>query len=91
MFHMTAAQWSHVKERVRAVRCRNWFVTGTAKKWAAANSIALEGLNFRNAADEGVWRFDCLVIKCIRFDYDFYQSLPKKAVEPKAAEPEVLE
>jgi hypothetical protein len=88
---MTPTQWSHVKERVKAVRCRSWFVTNTAKKWAAANNIALEGLNFRNAADEGVWRFDCLVIKCIGFDNDLYESWSNKAVEPKASATEVLE
>jgi hypothetical protein len=84
MFHMTPTQWNNVKERVKVIRCRNWFVLNTAKRWCAANDIALEGLNFRNAVDEGMWRFDCLVIKCIGFDYDFYQSLPKKGSGTKS-------
>lgn len=81
---MTVTQWCHVREPVRSKKCQKWFITGIAKKWAAANNIDLE--NFRDAVDQGRWRFDCLVIKCIGFDSTLYQTLANKVEEPVAPE-----
>lgn len=86
-FHMTVTQWYHVRETVRSKKCQKWFVTGIAKKWAAANNIDLE--NFRSAVDEGKWRFDCLVVKCIGFDTKLYQTLAKQVEAPAAPKTEV--
>jgi hypothetical protein len=74
---MTVKQWSNVDDRVKTLKTRYYMVKGAAKAWCLANGVDVR-TGFRQTVDEGKWRFDCLVIKCINFDANFYRELMKE-------------
>jgi hypothetical protein len=88
-FHMTPTQWRNVAERVKPKKLDPFWLRGTVKKWCEANKIKvcemntskMAGPRFLKALEKGEWRFDCLVIQCIGFDRDLYESL--KHVVPR--------
>lgn len=69
------AQWRNVAERVKARKLDHCWLTGHVKKWCEANGIQRASPRFLKALERGEWRFDCLVIQCIGFDRDLYESL----------------
>lgn len=71
---MTVAQWRNISDPVKVNKTRHRMIQGEARKWCHSNDIDIRG-GFRNAVDQGRWRFDCLVIECIDFDEDLYKHL----------------
>ena len=74
IFRMTLAQWMNICEPVKAEKTRHRMIEGEARKWCLANGVDMRG-GFRDAVDQGRWRFDCLVIQCIGFDQKLYERL----------------
>ena len=71
---MTVEQWENVSEAVKARRTNKYVVRGCARKWCNANNVDLE-TGFRGAVNEGRWKFDWVVIQCIGFNTQVYQTL----------------
>ena len=74
IFRMTRTQWRNISEPVKVEKTRHRTIEGEARKWCLANEVVMRG-GFRDAVDQGRWRFDCLVIQCIRFDEEIYKRL----------------
>lgn len=72
---MTPTQWANVAERVKPIKTHEYWIKKSAKKWCKANLIERASETFMKALECGHWRWDCLVIQCIGFDRDFYESL----------------
>ena len=74
IFRMTVAQWRNISDPVKANKTRHRMIEGEARKWCHSNGVDIRG-GFKDAVDQGRWRFDCLVIECIGFDEDLYKHL----------------
>ena len=72
-FQMSPVQWANIPERVKAQKTRPYMTKRAARKWCLANNV--EEKDFRQAVDEGRWKFDVLVIECIYFDQELYNTL----------------
>jgi hypothetical protein len=84
---MTKKQWENISERVKSQKTRHFVVKGEARKWCLRNGIDMRR-EFREAVDQGLWRFDCLVIQCIGFDRKLYQRLANVEAPDAADDPE---
>jgi hypothetical protein len=85
IFPMTVSQWKNVSEAVKARRTNKYTVRGCAKEWCKVNKVDPER-GFRDALDQGRWRFDCLVIQCISFNKQVYQNLREMNAEASGHE-----
>jgi len=74
IFTMALSQWERVSEEVKARRTSKHLVRGCAKEWCKAQKVNPER-GFRDAVDQGRWKFDCLVIQCIAFNRQVWQTL----------------
>lgn len=71
---MTLTQWKNICESVKVEKTRHRMIEREAKKWCISNGVDMR-VGFREAVDQGRWRFDCLVIQCIGFDKELYERL----------------
>ena len=74
IFRMTLTQWKNISESVKVAKTRHRMIGEAARKWGLLNGIDMRR-GFRDAVDQGRWRFDCLVIQCIGFNQQLYQRL----------------
>jgi len=83
IFAMSLLQWENVSEEVKARRTNKYAVRGCAREWCKVNDVDLER-GFRDAVDQGRWKFDCLVIQCIAFHRQVWQTLRNVNTVPSA-------
>ena len=80
IFPMTVSQWENVSEAVKVRKTIKYSVRGSAREWCKNNKVHPEH-GFRDAVDQGRWRFDCLLIQCIAFNRQVYLSLREMNTE----------
>ena len=71
---MTLSQWKNTNELIKAQKTAVNWVRGEAKKWCITNGVDLKS-EFRNAVDQGRWKFECLIIQCVGFDEKLFERL----------------
>lgn len=71
---MTISQWNNISDLVKAQKTGINSVKGEAKKWCIMNGVDMKS-EFRNAVDQGKWKFECLIIQCVGFDEKLFETL----------------
>jgi len=74
-FPFSIEQWRHVLPRVKAQKTRQYFMPSSAKDWLDKHNLT--AADFKDVVNLGRWRFDVIVIECIAFDRNLYESMKK--------------